>query len=58
MKAGETDIYPSLARMSLEVIILCSQSMPNGFGGEAGAEVTMSHFFPRDMLADTILSQR
>lgn len=58
MKAGETDIYPSLARMSLEVIILCSQCMPNGSGGKAGAEVTMSHFFPWDMLADTILSQR
>ena len=58
MKAGETDIYPSPERMSLEGIILCCQCMPSDFGQKAGAEVNVTHFLPWDMLAYTILSQR
>lgn len=56
MKVGDTDVYPSLARMSLEGIILCSQCMPSGFGQKTGTEVNVSHFLPWNMLADTILS--
>lgn len=58
MKVGDPDVYPSLARMSLEGIILCSQCMPSGFGQKTGTEVNVSHFLPWNMLADTILSQR